>query len=205
MGNRLGELDLEDAAEQAAGNWRRFECFGWHRESEIDDPENWAILYTHHRDSGLLDQSNATVIAKALAPFTDGDIPTVVMESHDHWAVGYINGFSIRVYDTRSQITEAFRTYHRLAEQMAIYPILDEEDYSERETEATVENIVNAAWRLKDDYELPEYWEWETHHWLSENESGEVENRDDQGGYPSEEALRRAFDALGYFCTEPTT
>ena len=205
MGNRFGELDLGDAAKQAAGNWKRFECFGWYRESEIDDPKNWAIIYTHHRDSGLLDQSNASVIAKALAPFTDDDIPTVVMESHNHWAVGYIDGFSIRVFDNRNQITEAFRAYHHLAEQMAIYPILDEEDYSERELDAAIENITNAAWRLKDDYELPEGWEWEAYHWLSENESGEIENRDDQGGYPSEEALRRAFHALGHVCTEPTT
>ena len=154
MANRLGELDLEDAAEHAAGNWKRFECFGWHREDEIDNPENWAILYTHHRDSGLLDQSNATVIAKALTPYTDDDIPTVVMESHNHWAVGYIDGFSIRVFDTRNQITEAFRAYHHLAEKMAIYPILDEEDFSNREYEATVEIIVDAAWRLRDDYEI---------------------------------------------------
>jgi formylglycine-generating enzyme required for sulfatase activity len=27
---------------------------------------------------------------------------------------------------------------------------------------------------------------------------GEVENRDDQGGYPSEEAMREAFEALGF-------
>jgi hypothetical protein len=39
------------------------------------------------------------------------------------------------------------------------YPILDESDYSERELEATFENILLAAWRLKDTYQLPDGWE----------------------------------------------
>ena len=65
MTNRLGEIDLEEAAEQAAGNWRKFQCFVWYRD-EIQDAENWAIVYTNHRDSGLLDQSNAAAIQKEL-------------------------------------------------------------------------------------------------------------------------------------------
>jgi len=45
---------------------------------------------------------------------------------------------------------------------------------------------------------LPEGWVWQVYDWLSENRSGEVENRDDQGGYPSEEAMREAFEALNF-------
>lgn len=195
--SNLGEMPLEDAAVQAAGNWRDFTCFVWFRRDGIDDPENWAIIYTHHRDSGLLDLSNSSVIEKALEPFTDGDDPDVVFESHNHWAVGHVDGFSIRVFRD-GKITDAFRKYHELAESMATYPILDESDYSNREYEATVENIADAAWRLKDDYELPEDWQYEAYGWLSDNDPGEIENRDDQGGYPSEESLQAAFDALGF-------
>ena len=96
------------------------------------------------------------------------------------------------------KITEAFERYHELAERMDDYPILDESDYSERELEATLENIEDAAWRLKNEFELPDGWEGEVYDWLSDNESSEVENTDDQGGYPNEDALRRAFDSLGY-------
>ena len=60
----LGELSLEDAATQAAGNWQRFNSFIWFRDREVQDAEQWAIIYTHNRDSGLLDQSNAKVIAE---------------------------------------------------------------------------------------------------------------------------------------------
>jgi hypothetical protein len=194
---RLGEMELEAAAKAAAGNWRKFECFIWDRERDLDDAANWAIVYTHNRDSGLLDQSNAAAIEEAMQTFTDDDDPDVVFESHSHWAVGHVDGCSIRVYRD-SQITGAFRTYHALAQRLADYPILDEEDYSRREHEATLENLPDAAWRLKNEYDLPEGWEADVYSWLSDNDPGAVENRDDQGGYPSEDQLRAAFEALGY-------
>ena len=194
----LGEMTLEDAATQAAGNWQRFSSFIWFRDREVEDADQWAILYTHNRDSGLLDQSNAKVISKAMALFTEGDDADVVIESHSHWAVGHVDGFSMRVFDGNGEITEAFRKYHELAEAMDSYPILDESDYSERETEATLENIEDAAWRLKNEFDLPEGWVWQVYDWLSENRSGEVDNTDDQGGYPSEAAMREAFDALNF-------
>ena len=194
---RIGELDLEDAANAAAGNWRRFQCFVWLRDNEIEDPQNWTVIYTHHRDSGLLDQSNAAVIRESLATYANAEVPDVVFESHSHWAVGHIDGFSLRVYRD-GEITEAFRTYHRLAELMAEYPILDEADYSERETETTFENLTDAAWPLKHEFELPEGWEGDVYSWLSDYNQSAIENRDDQGGYPEEDDLREAFKALGY-------
>ena len=114
-----------------------------------------------------------------------------------HWAVGWIDGYAIRVFRD-GQITDAFKAYHELSAQLADYPILDEEDYSNREYEATLENIADAAWRLKGDYDLPDGWESQVFSWLWDHEQRELENRDDQGGYPSEEALQRAFEALGF-------
>jgi len=192
--------DLIQAARKAAGNWKRFDCFVWYRESDITDPENWAVLYSHHRDSGLLDLSNASVIRKRLLPFTEGDDPDVVFESHSHWAVGHIDGFSIQVF-REENITEAFRIYHDLIEQRDTYPILDETDYSNREYEATITNIKDSAWKLKDEFTLPEGWEYQVYDWLSEHQCGAIENRDDQGGYPEQEDLKKAFLALGYQLT----
>ncbi len=197
----IGEVTLEDAAKQLAGNWQTFESFCWFRESEIADPDNWAIIYTHNRDSGLLDQSNADAIAEAMEPFTEGDDADVVFESHDHWAVGHVDGFSIRVYRD-GEITEAFKTYHDLMEQMDGYPVLNEEDYCNRELEATLENISDAAWRLKGAFDLKDGWESEVFSWFWDHRQSAVENRDDQGGYPEEDDLRTAFDALGYESVE---
>jgi hypothetical protein len=197
MATLLGELTVEDAAVEAAGNWQRFSCFVWNRERELDDPDNWAIVYTHNRDSGLLDQSNASVFTKALGPFSEADDPDVVFESHSHWAVGHVDGFSVRVF-RNGEITDVFRTYHELAEQMADYPILDESDYSNREYDATIENIANSAWRLKGEYDLTEGWEGDVYSWLSDHRQRAVENRDDHGGYPDQSDLRAAFDALRF-------
>jgi hypothetical protein len=194
---KIGELSLDEAANQAAGNWQSFHCFVWFRDRELNDADQWAIIYTHNRDSGLLDQSNAAVIEKAMKMFTEGDDPDVVFESHHHWAVGHVDGFSVRVFKN-GEITTAFETYHDLARQLDDYPILDESDYSEREYEATLENIEDAAWRVKHEFDLPEDWASQVYGWLSDNRCGEIENVDDQGGYPSEEALKAAFDALGF-------
>lgn len=153
---------IEESAEQSAGNWREWECFVWWREDELESPNDWMIHYTHNRDSRLLDLSNAEQIRQALEKYTEGDDPDVVEESHTHWAVGHVDGFSLRVFKD-GEITEAFRTLHDLMERLEEYPILDESDYSERETEATAENIIDAAWNLKDEYELPEDWHWEVY------------------------------------------
>ena len=193
----LAQLDLESAAKETAGNWQHFDCFAWYRKRELESPENWALCYTHHRDSDLLDQSNAAVIAETMEKFATGDDPDVVFESHHHWAVGHVDGFSIRVY-RRGRVTRAFRTYHELQQQLAEYPVLDEDDYSRREYEATIKNIAGAAWRLKHDYNLPRGWEARVYQWLTDHEVLEIVDADDRGGYPSEESLRRAFTALGY-------
>lgn len=186
----LGTLDIEEAAKKAAGNWKRFDSFVWFRDRELEDADQWSVIYTHNRDSRLLDQSNAHVITKAMESFTEGDEPDVVFESHSHFAVGHVDGFSVRVFNATGNITPAFRAYHELAERL--------DDYSNREFEATLDNIKDAAWRLKNDFNLPEGWESEVYSWLSDHRSGEIENKDDQGGYPSEQALRAAFEALGF-------
>ncbi len=193
----LGTLNLEEAAEKAAGNWKNFNCFVWFRDRELNDAGQWAVIYTNNLVSCLLYKSYAALIEKAMKPFSEGDDPDVVFESHSHWAVGHVDGFSVRVFKD-GEITKAFETYHELAQQLDGYPILDESDYSERELEATLDNIKDAAWRLKNDFDLPEDWECRVYGWLSDNLCGEIENRDDQGGYPSESALLEAFDALGF-------
>src|SRR5438045_2739630 len=110
----LGTLDIEEAAAKAAANWQDFDSFVWFRDRELEDSGKWAIIYKHNRDSGLLDQSNAAVITEALAPFAEGGEPDLVFESHNHWAVGHVDGCSVPVFDKHGEITEAFRVYHEL-------------------------------------------------------------------------------------------
>jgi hypothetical protein len=194
---KLGEMDLEVAAKEARGNWRHFESFCWHRASDLADADDWCIVYTHHRDSELLDQSNAAAIEAAMGPFMDGKDTDVVAEHHHHWAVGWIEGYSIRVF-RRGRITKAFRRYHELAVRLADYPVLDEEHYSQLEYDATIANLSDASWRLKRQYDLPENWQGEVYNWFADNDCAAIESADDRGAYATEEQLRAAFDALGY-------
>jgi hypothetical protein len=189
---------LEETAKEAAGNWQDFDCFSWDRSSELKDADQFCLVYTINRDSGLLDQSNAEAVAEAMRPFWDRD---VLEEHHTHWAVGWVDGYAIRVY-RRGRITKAFRTYYELQQRLADYPILDEDDYLARVFEATLANITDSAWRLKREYNLPSDWAFQTYRWLSDHDCSEIENDDDRGGYPSELWLQRAFDGLGFKRTE---
>lgn len=200
----IDEDELLEFADELAGNHEHFNCFVWFRDSEIeeagDDPSNWGLIYTSNRDSRITERSNAAVIRRRMAWFANGDDPDVVFEDHSHWACGSVYGFSIRVF-AHGKVTRAVRRYFRMKKAMENYPILDEHHNSELELEETYDNIKDAMWKVKNEFVMPEdesVWQSEIYEWLNNNEQGELENTDDQGGYPSEESLRRACEALGY-------
>jgi hypothetical protein len=137
------------------------------------------------------------VIAEAIRSFSESENTDFVFESHSHWAVGHVDGFSIRV-NRDGEITEAFHTYYGLMEQLDGYPVLDEADYSSLEYDAVLENIEEAAWRFKPTYYLRDGWEAEVHEWFSVCRPGAVANKDDRGADPSVRELLDAFDGLGF-------
>ncbi len=189
--------DLDERAKEAAGNWEKFTSFSWDRASDLEDAENWTVVYTSTRDSTLLDESNAAAIEKEMEPFEAGDDPDVVSERHSHWAVGHVNGYSIRVFDKQGNVTPAFERWVELADQLSDYPILDEEEYSNREHEATLENIESAAHgKTKDD--LPDGWAAELMAWFDDHLPRAIESRDDQGGYPSDVEIKKALKAFDW-------
>jgi hypothetical protein len=188
--------DAEDAARLMAGNWRRFECFFWHRGCDLSDADRWCIWYTSSPQSGLLEQSNEKVINERLAPFAEGDDPDVVFETHRHWAVGHLSGVSIRAFRGDGSITPAFCEFCRIREALETYPILCESHYSEIEYQATLENYASEMWRERKT--LPEGWEGEVFQWFSDHGHDRyTESRDDQGGYAPREAIIMALTDLG--------
>lgn len=191
-------LTLEEFAKDLAGNWMKFRDFGWHDRPD-EHAEDWGIVYTRNRDSGLVAQSNAAAIGKAMEPFLEAEDPDIHDERHNHWACGWVDGYAIRVYRD-GKITEAATAYFELIQRLKDYPILDEEDHSDREMEATLTNVKDAAWSLKHKYVLPDDWERAAYTWMNNSAEYEqdIECQDDKGAYPSEEALEAAFVALGY-------
>lgn len=195
----IGWSQVEEASKKLVGNWREFECFAWSRSYNLEDADQWCIWYTSHRDAGLLAQSNEQAINKRLEPFTVGDDPDLVFESHSHWAVGNVDGFSVRVYRPDGTITDAFREFCSIKGQLDGYPVLDEQDYSERELQATLENYACEMWRHK---QLPEGWEGEVYQWFSNHGHDRyIENRDDQGGWAPEEEIIEALQDIGLWPT----
>ncbi len=184
---------VEVVAKVAAGNWRKFDSFRWYR--VVNDPGDWTIVYTRNRDSSLIAQSNAKAIDDAMEPYTEGENPDAVCEHHSHWLCGWVDGYAIRVYRD-GQITDAFKAYYDIVRRLADYPILDDDDYSRREYDATLENIENN--RPGGFEDLPEGWEEEVYSWLSEHNRSALENRDDQGGCPTTVEIEEALEALGY-------
>ena len=163
--------DLEAAAGRMTGNWRDFNCFAWSRGYDLEDADRWCVWYTSSRDAGLLEQSNEQAINERLRPFSEGDAPDVVFERHSHWAVGYLDGLSIRVYRPDGSITPAFGEFCRIKEALANYPILNEQDYSEREYLETLANYRGEMWREKN---LPEGWEAEVYSLVRRQRLGAV-------------------------------
>jgi hypothetical protein len=181
----VSSSQLEDLAKEAAGSWRKMECFCWF--GEPDDSENWCIVYTHNRDSDVLDQSNAAAIVEEMKPFVEDG--TAVPEEHSHWACGWISGYSIRVYDAQGQITPAFKKWNEIQDRLEDYPVLDDSDLNEREHEDAIERI---QWLCPSDAicGLPDDWAEEVSSWLWEHNIGDGEFGEDE--------VWSAFKSLGW-------
>ena len=188
--------DVATVAAELAGNWRGFDCFVWYRGYDLADAANWMIWYAGSQQSGLLEESNRKVTNDRLAKFAAGDDPDLVFEKHSHWVVGQLDGFSVRVLGPDGAVTVAFREFCRVQVALDAYPVLDEEDYSDREYAATLANYRNEMWQQKG--ELPEGWAGEVYEWFEKHSNQEyVESRDDRGGYAPREAITEALTDLG--------
>ncbi len=186
--------ELEVFAAKLAGNWDKMNSFYWEHASD-DDAQDWGIYYTGNRDADLLTQSNAAAIAKVLE--ADEFADDVRSESHSHWAVGHVDGYSIRIY-RNGTITPAAAALFELVCALEEYPCLDESDFSEREYADTARNIEFEGRDVIDDEKAPEGWAYDVYRWLDDNEPGETDPRDGFGGYPDSDAIARAATALGF-------
>ena len=74
---------------------------------------------------------------------------------------------------------------------------MDEEDFSRREYDATLENLRSEGFD-SDFFAPPDNWETEVFSWLWDHNQSAVENRDGNGGYASKAEIAEALDGLGY-------
>jgi hypothetical protein len=186
-----------DLAEKLVGNWQKFESFGWGGRPD-ENPENWTIVYTSNRDSGLLDKANEKVIEEIMGQFPEDQ---VVAERHGHWAVGHVDGYSIRVYEPDGSLTPAFKAWAEIQASLESYPILDEHIYSEMEWEAAVENCKYAVPSRLNNYpneRVQDHWNEVMDDdaaaasfmdWARDNDPNDMQSSDDQGYYPRDNVI----------------
>ncbi len=89
-------------------------------------PEYYSSGTGQSRDSDALDRSNFAAMLALLG----GESDTVRVIHEGHWAVGWVEWIAIHETDET-----ALRAADAARARLADYPVLDEEDLSERETE----------------------------------------------------------------------
>ena len=100
--------------------------------SYFGDRGDWLIVYAKTRDASILDRANwATVIERLDSTSNDWAV-----ESSSHWAVGYIEFIIVAPHGTYKDMPEIVRS------ELEDYPVLDDERFSEYESDAT-----EALWR----------------------------------------------------------
>ncbi len=204
----IGDLDRVDITEQDIDDaLTRPRDFGYHGDND-EMFKTWSIGPAYRtRDSGILDKSNADVFERELAQgvkdglFSEDDF---ALTGASHWGCGWVDQVSFRVIDNVEDRnpTNIFKFikdwFDGLREN---YPVADDSDYSEKQYEATVENITWEGRGLPSD-KAPDDWAESVHGWLSEYEPEQVEDSDDSGGYPSEESIKRALKDRGWLDEE---
>ena len=91
---------------------------------QIPDPE-WLCLLTRSRDSDCLTESNWFSALRELG----GESDNVTIDHFGHWACGWWVSLSVRAGTPEHDIAR------KIADRLENYPVLDEEDFSQREYE----------------------------------------------------------------------
>ncbi len=151
-----------------------------------------------HRDSGLTDLSNAAVLERLLESKPEL-AETWEIFGANCWAHGWVDHIAFLAIDENGQPTNTANVIKEFFDALADDPIADSEDYSERELDATYENVENhqSRSRLRDD--VPEEWTSEMLSYFEANDRGAIENRDDRGGCPDDDEFEAAARALGFW------
>ena len=202
-------IDDEHAFSKMTGpqiaNWisqatQRPQDFGYHGDNK-EIFETWSLgQVIQHRDSGILDKSNAAAIVKHLEsdPSLKEDWEVI---SCSHWGVGWVEQLSFKVVDEDGNPSRVARVIKGLMDALEEYPVLDDESYSNMEYEATMKNISGHYKRNGMHDDVPEDWPSQMFSWFSNNDQESIEPADGDGGYPSDVQFEKAARALGFWDT----
>ena len=99
----------------------------------LDSQQNWLVLPTgRNRDSDSLQESNFQTALDLLG----GESDNVEVCSFNHWACGWFEIIIINPYNpckNTAFLPEHLKTAYNIESDLEDYPVLDEQDYSERQ------------------------------------------------------------------------
>jgi hypothetical protein len=95
----------------------------------LSDRQDWLVAYGRNRDSDLLTQSNWDAFCKAMAE-ADAEGDDYETHTFNHWACRWVEILLVRPDSLCAEVAE------EMQRQMDNYPVLNEEDFSEREWDA---------------------------------------------------------------------
>ena len=107
-----------------------------------EDYKNWYVFLSHSRDSGILTESNFDCALESLG----GEGENIQVIRHGHWACGWVEFIAVKPDTKESIIAEEIKSA------LADYPVLNDEDYFQREWDAKHEYWESMD--LKDRIEL---------------------------------------------------
>lgn len=130
-------------------------------------PNYYSSGFGRSRDSDYLEESNFVTALKAIG----GESETVTVVRESHWAVGWVEWIAIHQDDEA-----ALRTADELRERYNDYPVLDENDFSEREWEGAQSCWTNLPLRERVDLCRDEGLSIfaARHDWIPEGDSGRI-------------------------------
>jgi hypothetical protein len=158
----LEGIKLKKALQAAGYTWAAKSLdhpadFGYH--GNLDLFNTWGLCYgLEHRDSSILEQSNSAAIQ---AMIKEAELTEDFETCHfNHWAVGWIDELAIRLVTEDGINTRALVFFQNILDQLADYPILNEDDWSNREYEDTLDTLESCyKWDLESaGYVLPDDW-----------------------------------------------
>lgn len=166
----------DEWAAEMAGNWKEFGSFYWSGEP-AEDGHLWAHMGLSHRDSDCRGESNAaSLLAIMREEHGDNEGETWREECHGHWAVGHVDVLTFKALTCDASeggvATPEAITLHGICAALEEYPVLDDEDCSQREYDCALE-MIHAAVRFPEDPPCEE-WAEEVFSWLFDHYSDEV-------------------------------
>lgn len=154
--NRADDISDEDLAQAEKEAFARPSDASFWDERMYDT--HAPVMSWADRGDDLLEASN---FHAALAILTDADTgeddPHVFDASVSHWLVGSLQQIWVRARDDSGAFTPAWRTAVAIAFALQEYPVLDESDLSERESEAFDTQFDDALWQARNAFDSARY------------------------------------------------